>query len=68
MHWDFYTLLSVLSGIVLIAASLAGPVVGTARGTAEFFSVGTFSFIRHLGCHADQRVLHVPVAPAAWPS
>ena len=25
MHWDFYTLLSVFSGIVLIAGSLAGP-------------------------------------------
>ena len=45
MHWDFYTLLSVLSGIVLIAASLAGPVVGTARERLSFFAVGAFSFI-----------------------
>jgi len=45
MHWDFYTLLSVLSGIVLIAASLAGPVVGTARERLSIFAVGAFSFI-----------------------
>ena len=44
MHWDFYTLLSVLSGIVLIAASLAGPVVGTARERLSIFAVGAFSF------------------------
>ena len=45
MHWDFYTVLSVLSGIVLIAASLAGPVVGTARERLSIFAVGAFSFI-----------------------
>ena len=45
MHWDFYTLLSVLSGIVLIAASLAGPVVGTVRERLSIFAVGAFSFI-----------------------
>ena len=45
MHWDFYTLLSVLSGIVLIAASLAGSVVGTARERLSTFAVGAFSFI-----------------------
>jgi hypothetical protein len=45
MHWDFFTLLSVLSGIVLIAASLAGPVVGPARERLSIFAVGAFSFI-----------------------
>jgi hypothetical protein len=45
MHWDFFTLLSVLSGIVLIAASLAGAVVGTARERLSIFAVGAFSFI-----------------------
>ena len=45
MHWDFYTLLAVLSGIVLIAASLAGPVVGTVRERLSVFAVGAFSFI-----------------------
>ena len=45
MHWDFYTLLSVLSGIVLIAASLAGRVVGTARERLSIFAVGAFSFV-----------------------
>jgi hypothetical protein len=45
MHWDFFTLLSVLSGIILIAASLAGPVVGTARERLSIFAVGAFSFI-----------------------
>lgn len=45
MHWDFYTLLSVLSGIVLIAASLAGPAVGTARERLSIFAAGAFSFI-----------------------
>jgi hypothetical protein len=45
MHWDFYTLLSVVSGIVLIAASLAGPVVGTARERLSIFAVGAFSFV-----------------------
>jgi hypothetical protein len=44
MHWDFFTVLSVLSGIVLIAAALAGPVVGTARERLSIFAVGAFSF------------------------
>lgn len=44
MHWDFFTVLSVLSGIVLIAAGLAGPVVGTARERLGFFALGAFSF------------------------
>ncbi len=45
MHWDFFTVLSVVSGIVLIAASLAGPVVGTARERLSIFAVGAFSFV-----------------------
>ena len=44
MHWDFFTVLSVLSGIVLIAAGLAGPVVGTARERMSIFALGAFSF------------------------
>src|SRR6266581_550200 len=44
MHWDFFTVLSVLSGIVLIAAGLAGPVVGTARERLGIFAFGAFSF------------------------
>ena len=44
MHWDFFTVLSVLSGIVLIAAALAGPVVGTVRERLSIFAVGAFSF------------------------
>lgn len=44
MHWDFFTLLSVFSGIVLIAASLAGPVMGPARERLSIFAVGAFSF------------------------
>lgn len=43
MHWDFFTVLSVLSGIVLIAASLGGPVVGTARERLGIFAFGAFS-------------------------
>src|SRR5712692_5918189 len=45
MHWDFFTVLSVLSGIVLIAAGLAGPVVGTARERLGIFALGAFSFV-----------------------
>ena len=44
MHWDFFTVLSVLSGVVLIAAGLAGPVVGTARERLGIFAFGAFSF------------------------
>jgi len=44
MHWDFFTVLSVLSGIVLIAASLAGPVMGAPRERLTVFGVGAFSF------------------------
>lgn len=44
MHWDFFTVLSVLSGIVLIAASLGGPVVGTGRERLGIFVMGAFSF------------------------
>lgn len=44
MHWDFFTVLSVLSGIVLIAAALAGPVVGTVRERLGIFAFGVFSF------------------------
>jgi hypothetical protein len=44
MHWDFYTVLSVLSGIVLIAAALGGPVVGTPRERLGIFAIGAFSF------------------------
>jgi hypothetical protein len=43
MHWDFYTALSVLSGIVLMAAGLGGPVVGTARERLGIFALGAFS-------------------------
>lgn len=43
MHWDFFTVLSVLSGIVLIVASLGGPVVGTARERLGIFALGAFS-------------------------
>jgi hypothetical protein len=45
MHWDFYTLLSVVSGIVLVAASLAGPAVGSARERLSIFATGAFSFV-----------------------
>ncbi|MGH3234705.1 MAG: hypothetical protein ACRDOH_15915 [Streptosporangiaceae bacterium] len=34
-----------ISGIVLIAASLAGPVAGTARERLSIFAVGAFSFV-----------------------
>ncbi len=44
MHWDFFTVLSVLSGIMLIAASLGGPVVGTGRERLGIFVMGAFSF------------------------
>jgi hypothetical protein len=44
MHWDFFAVLSVLSGIVLIAAGLAGPVVGTVRERLGIFALGAFSF------------------------
>lgn len=43
MHWDFFTVLSVLSGIVLIVTSLGGPVVGTARERLGIFAFGAFS-------------------------
>jgi hypothetical protein len=44
MHWDFFTVLSVLSGIVLLGAGLAGPVVGTARERLGIAALGAFSF------------------------
>ncbi len=43
MHWDFFTVLSVLSGIVLIVAALGGPVVGTGRERLGIFVMGAFS-------------------------
>jgi hypothetical protein len=43
MHWDFFTVLSAASGIVLIVASLGGPVVGTARERLGIFAFGAFS-------------------------
>jgi len=44
MHWDFFTVLSVVSGIVLIAAGLAGPVVGTVQERLGISALGVFSF------------------------
>jgi hypothetical protein len=43
MHWDFYTALSALSGIVLMVAGLGGPAVGTARERLSIFALGAFS-------------------------
>jgi hypothetical protein len=43
MRWDFYTVMSVSSGVVLMVAGLAGPVVGSARERTNLFIAGVIS-------------------------
>ena len=45
MHWDFFTVMSVLSGIVLMVAALAGPVIGTAGQRLGLFAFGVLSVV-----------------------
>jgi hypothetical protein len=65
MHWDFYTVLSVLSGIVLIGAGLAGPVVGSARERLGIAALGVFSFVYGIWVATQTSGFYVfSVAPA----
>jgi hypothetical protein len=65
MRWDFYTVLSVLSGIVLIGAGLAGPVVGSARERLGIAALGVFSFVYGIWVATQTSGFYVfSVAPA----
>jgi hypothetical protein len=66
MHWDFYTVLSVLSGIVLIAAAVGGPVVGTVQERLGIFALGAFSFGYGIWVAAQSSGFYIfSIAPAA---